>query len=271
MPDADANEETPVPRPCLLCGTSAEPTVEHIIPQALWRRFGLDPNSEDLARFRTTLCSPHNKATSTLHERSDMMTLIETGEPVTRKTLDHLGDWAIWVTLLLALSRGSGVLGPHDSRELLLRRFDTGHGGPPKGFRVYAARVDSYVDPADPPRVPYLLALRGDSRVICDAAGRPIGLGVMEGPINASESIGLGKLALLVVGPSYSSGPDHGERLDQAAAQVGLERIRPLGPTTLPALRPAPISMTDVSRVFTVLPTDADGSLLPMELRILLC
>jgi hypothetical protein len=163
MSSADAHKATPHPGsgPCLLCGAIADPTLEHILPQTLWKRFGIDPNREDLAQFWTTLCDAHNQATSALHARPDMMSLIETGEPVTRKTLDHLSDWAVWVTLLFALERGSGVLGAEASRELLLRRFSTGHGGTPKGFRVYAARVAGYVEPADPPRVPYALALFG--------------------------------------------------------------------------------------------------------------
>ena len=84
--------------------------------------------------------------------------------------------------------------------------------------------------------------------------------------MNASESMGLGKLVVLVVGRTYPSGPDHDERLDQAAARVGLERIRPL-PDALPSLGPTSISMADVSRLFTVVPIGADASLLPEVLR----
>lgn len=80
----------------------------------------MDLNREDLAVYRTDLCVPHNKATSALRQRTQMMDLIETGEPVTRTTLRHLGDWAVWVTLLLGLARGSGVLGAEASREFLL-------------------------------------------------------------------------------------------------------------------------------------------------------
>jgi hypothetical protein len=77
--------------PCLLCGVLDDPTVEHIIPQTLWNRFGIDPDCENLAQFRTTLCEPHNQATSALHRRIEMMELIETGEHVTRKTLQQPG------------------------------------------------------------------------------------------------------------------------------------------------------------------------------------
>jgi hypothetical protein len=255
-----------VERRCLLCGADADPTVEHIIPQALWRRFGIDPARDGLAVFQTTLCDPHNQATAALHRREEMLDLIETGEPVTRKTLLHLGDWAVWVTLLLGLSRGSGVLGEAVSRDRLLRRFDAENGGSPKGVRVYAARVSEYVEPRNPPISPYSLALCEDPRVHLDGRRRPAGFSVQEGPINASESIGLGKVALLVVGRTYPSGDDHFERLDQAAALVGLERILPLA-GALPGLEPRPVSMTEVGKLFTVVPFGADTSLMPENLR----
>ena len=86
--------------------------------------------------------------------------------------------------------------------------------------------------------------------------------------VGLAESIGIGKVVLLVVGRTYPSGPDHDDRLDRAAAQVGLERIRPLG-AALPALNPARISMADVSKVFTVIPFGADMSLMPERIRAL--
>ena len=64
------------------------------------------------------------------------------------------------------------------------------------------------------------------------------------------------------------TGTAEDRRLDRAAAQVGLERIRPLG-VALPALNPARISMTDVSKVFTVIPFGADMSLMPERIRAL--
>lgn len=252
------------PNPCLMCDADSDPTVEHIIPQTLWKRFGIDPDREDLATFRTSLCYRHNQATGALHRRDLMMQLIETGEPVTRQTLLHLGDWAVWVTLLLGLARGSGVLGAKASRDLLLQRFDAGTG-PPSGVRVYAARVKEYV-PGGPPTTPYVLALRGDSRILLDEAAKPIGLTVREGPMNASESIGLGEVALLVVGSTYASGPDHLHLLDRAAASVGLDRIHPLS-DTLPALTRREISMKNVHGLFTVVPFGADPSLLPPRLQ----
>jgi len=121
-----------------------------------------------------------------------MMDLIETGEPVTRTALRHLGDWAVWVTLLLGLARGSGVLGAEASREFLLERFDGLRGGLPKGVRVYAARVADYREPAEPAVTRYTLALRGDSRVMLGPDNQPRGLSIRTGPLSASESIGLG-------------------------------------------------------------------------------
>jgi len=103
---------------------------------------------------------------------------------------------------------------------------------------------------------------------VLDAHRRPVGFSVRTGPINASESIGLGKIALLVVGRSYPSGEDHLERLDQAAACVGLERILPLG-DVLPSLEPRPVSMSDVGKLFTVIPFGVDMSLMPEVLRAL--
>jgi hypothetical protein len=253
-------------RPCLLCGSPNEPSVEHIIPQALWKRFGLDPDQDELAQFRTDLCITHNQATSVLHQRSEMMDLIETGSPVTKKTLQHLGDWIVWITLLLSLARGRGVLGVEASRQLLLRRFDKLHAGTPKGVRVYAAVVDDSVEPTESESTPYVLALKGDSRVLLNEDGAPIGFSVREGPVNASESIRLGRVALLVVGSTYSSGDDHEQRLDDAVARVGLERIFP-PERALPKMEPTPIDMTDVGQLFTVIPDGADGSLMPEALR----
>jgi hypothetical protein len=257
-------------RPCLLCGDTNDPTVEHIIPQTLWKRFGIDPNRDELAVYRTTLCGRHQRATSVLHNDPEMMDLIESGEPVTRRTLQQLARWTTWVTLLLGLARGSAVLGGDLSRELLLRRFDGGGGGPPGGMRVYAARVSRFVQPAEPAIVPYLLALHGDDSVLLDSRRRPSGFSFAAGPMNASESIGIGSVALLAMGKSYVSGPDHESRLDQAVAQVGLERIHPLS-ASVPTLSPRPVSMTDVSRLFTVFPirADLDLSLMPARLKAL--
>ncbi|WP_299928936.1 hypothetical protein [uncultured Nocardioides sp.] len=259
---------TPPDDACLLCGTSEGLTVEHIIPQTLWKRFGIDPDRDDLAQYRTVLCNRHNQATSALHGRAEVMDLIEHGEPRDPKTLVLLADWAVWVTLLLGLARGSGVLGASASRALLLERFDGVRGGGPKGVRVYAALVSEYVEASGEARSQFALALVGDSRVVLDPAGEPVGLSFRLGPVNASEAIGLGKVALLVVGRTHSSGPDHLKRLDAAAADVGLSRIWPPD-SSVPELVEQQVSITDVSRLFTVMPFSSDMSLMPPGIRAL--
>lgn len=158
------------------------------------------------------------------------------------------------------------MLGVEASRQLLLHRFDKLVAGTPKGVRVYAALVDDSVEPTESEITPHVLALKGDSSVLLNGRGAPIGFSVSEGPINASESIRLGRVVLLVLGPTYSSGGDHEERLDKAVARVGLERIFPPG-QALPKMEPTPINMTDVSRLFTVIPDGADHSLMPQALR----
>ena len=74
--------------------------------------------------------------------------------------------------------------------------------------------------------------------------------------------IGLGKIALLVLSRTYSSGVGHNDRLDAAATTVGMERIHPPA-ATLPILTPRAIDMTAVSQVFMSVPDGQDPSLLP--------
>lgn len=76
-------------------------------------------------------------------------------------------------------------------------------------------------------------------------------------------------VALLVVGKTYSSGPQHEQRLDAAATEVGLERIWPPA-ELLPALAPVPVSIADVSRLFTLMPLGPDMSLTPPAIQSLL-
>ncbi len=257
---------------CLICGTEDNPTVEHIIPRTLWKKFGLDPDRDDLARYRRTLCHDHNQATGELHKRTDMMDLIAKGAPLKRKTLTDLADWSIWVTLLLGLARGSGVTPDDKARDLLRQRFGGGASGLPGGIRVYAARVAEYAQTANSTVVPHMVALRGDPSVLFAADGTPIGYRAPNGPIGAAESIGLGKFALLVLGQTLPSGPSgraHKTRLDNVAAGAGLKLIHPL-PTTLPELDPQTINMRDVSQLFTLDPFGADRSLLPEKVRVVL-
>ena len=249
---------------CLICGSADEPTVEHIIPQTLWKRFGLDPDHDDLARYRTTLCQTHNQATSALHRRSEAMRLVATGEPVTTKTLTHLADWATWVTLLLGLANSHGVLRPEEARRLLADRFDGRAGGLPGGIRVYVARVSEYVERTE--FVSHMVGAEHNGGKVLDHAGLPVGFSAPAGPITASEAIGLGEVAILVLSRTFSSGPNHSVRLDQAASSVGLELIHPLGRDT-PKLIPRAVDMKAVSEVFMPPLFGDDTSLLPAAVR----
>lgn len=230
------------------------------MPQTLWARFGLDPNHEQLARYRTTLCSIHNSATSSLHQRTEVIDLIEKGEPVTKKSLGLLADWAVWVTVLLGLATGEGVLPEDEARRLLCDRFDGRDGGLPRGIRVYIARVDDYV--GDTSFTSHMVGVVRDRRIILDDGGTPVGFSDRTGPITASEAIGLGRIAILVLSRTYSSGTEHNARLDAAAATVGLDRIHPPA-DAVPALAPRAIDMTAVSQVFMPVPHGSDSSLLP--------
>ncbi|MDX1883879.1 hypothetical protein [Mycolicibacterium sp. 120270] len=248
------------PLTCLICGSDEEATSEHIVPQTLWLRFGLDPNHKDLERYRTTLCRRHNEATGKLHRRTEVIELIENGGPFTKKSLGLLADWAVWVTVLLGLSTGEGVLPGDEARSLLRARFDEHGGGLPRGIRVYAARVSEYV--RDTTFTSYMVAVEKDRRTVLDYRGTPIGFLGIAGPVTVTESIGLGKIALLVLSRTYPSGVGHNDRLDAAATTVGMERIHPPA-ATLPILAPRAIDMTALSEVFMPVPDGQDWSLLP--------
>ncbi|MFE6921619.1 hypothetical protein ACFVAV_11280 [Nocardia sp. NPDC057663] len=252
---------------CIICGSHAG-TTEHIVPQALWKRFGLDPNSADLARYRTELCEAHQRATSTLHSRRNLLQLVDTGEPVTRKSLTDLADWAVWVTLLLGLCTGICALPVDESRDLLLRRFSgRTAGGLPAGIRVYAARIDAYVSGTD--FVSRQIAIEKGDHVVLDHSNVPSGFTVRSGPVTATEAIGLGTFALLVVPRTYDSGPRHKERLDGVAASVGLDLIHPL-PQPIPTLVPKKIDMRAVSGIFVPPGWGDDASLLPIAIQSLM-
>ncbi|MFT9533145.1 hypothetical protein ACM0AX_07780 [Mycobacteroides abscessus subsp. abscessus] len=251
---------------CRICD-SEETTSEHIVPQTLWLRFGLDPNHEDLERYRTRLCSPHNEATGKLHQRTDVIDLIENGGAFTKKSLGLLADWAVWVTALLGLSTGEGVLPEDEARSLLRARFSGDGGGLPRGIRVYAARVSEYV--RDAAFTSYMVAVEKDLRTVLDCNRTPIGFSGIAGPATVTESIGLGKIALLVLSRIYTSGVGHNDRLDAAATTVGMERIHPPA-AILPALAPRAIDMTAVSQVFMPVLDGQDPSLLPNGVRLAL-
>jgi hypothetical protein len=257
---------TTVEGECLLCGETAEPTVEHILPQTLLIQLGMDPNREDLQTFRTMLCRRHNHATSGLHSRDEMIKLMVNGGPVTRRTLRHLGDWAVWVMSLLSLARGSGVIDPNIARAALLRRFDSVEGGTPRGVRVYAARATAFRISPEPPVVPHALALVGDTSVCLTTPAIRSGSACQPDPSLLLIQLGSERSPFSSLRETYSSGPDHNNRLDAAVRKVCLDRILPL-PDRVPELTPTAISMRAVSKLFTVLPFGADLSLMPEGIR----
>ncbi|GAB4085028.1 hypothetical protein GCM10028784_16580 [Myceligenerans cantabricum] len=252
-------------RSCLLCGSIDDPTDEHIVPQTLWNEWGLDPNSAGLARYRCTLCRKHNGALSALHSRPEMKDLIVHGGPVNKRTLRQFADWAVWVTMELGLARGTGVLDEAMARKLLLDHADGGVGGPPAGMRVYAALVDE--QPATAVAVPkFEIAVKGDDRISYDESGEPSGFSVREGRIKVAESIVVGHLAVIVLGRTLGSGPDHRRRLDAAAAVAGLAPVHPLpnGKATLSVLK---VPMSALNDVFVPPGLGSDTSLLPKQIR----
>ena len=274
---------------CLLCPAKDDLEIEHVVPQRLWKSFGIHPKTgrikgrpndppAPIARFCTTFCRRHNEATGLIHnaDRDAMMKLIAKGTgPVTEPILHDLADWAVWVTMLLGLARsadpaqgGGGVLPDERARQILLRRFSDQIKEIPAGMRVYAARVDRYETNMSG-AVQHLLALREDPNVVLDVQGSPCGYSVSEGTMNAAEVIGLGMMVLLLVGSSYPSGDQHEPRLDQVVASVGLDLIYP-APVLLPALEPQIIDFDAVAGLLTTFPmSDADISLLPEIIRTL--
>jgi hypothetical protein len=255
---------------CLICGATNDITVEHIIPQTLWRRFGVDPNGEgDVAKTRTTLCKVCNGATSKIHQWADVMDLIQNGQPVTRTALAHLAEWTFWVTLLLGLANGRAVVPEAEARDLLRRRFASSHSvSIPKGLRVYAAVTpDLGARPANPVSS-HAVALVGDPTVYTDSASKPIGHRAHVGmSLQAATAIGLGTVVLLVLARTHPSGPDHETRVDRAVATIGLTRIHPpTGP--VPTLSPTTASVEAAHLLFVKQPLAAtDLTLLPEATR----
>lgn len=267
MANAPAVEPIKPDEACLLCGSTDNPTDEHIVPQTLWNAWGLDPNRADLAHYRCTLCGKHNNALSTLHNRSEMNDLIVNGSPVTRRTLRQFGDWAVWVTMELGLARRTGILDEAVARELLLARADSDSGGPPAGMRVYAAFVDP--QPATVVSAPrFEIAVKDDDRISYDYSGEPNGFSVRTGRIKVAESIVVGHLAVIVLGRTLDSGPDHRQRLDAAAAAAGLAPVLPLpeGKATLSVLK---VPMNELHHVFVPPGFGSDMSLLPKGVQAL--
>lgn len=258
---------------CLICGSTEELTVEHIIPQTLWKRFGVDPNTPggDVPKTRTTLCRSCNAGTAELHRRSDMMALIETGTPITKRSVQHLADWAFWVLLLLGLARGSSVVAEQVARALLLARFATRESTSiPKGVRVYAGIATTLEGSPLPETPSFAVARTNGPGVYRNRAGEARGMTAFSGqPLPAAQSIGLGKIVVLVLESTESSGADHEGRLDLAATAVGLTRIHPL-PSTVPHSEAREYDLHAVRDLFVTAPFGNEFSLLPEPLRWLL-
>lgn len=214
---------------CLICGATRDLTLEHIIPQALWARFGIDPNAEgDVRKTHTTLCARCNGATAALHTRKEMLDLIQTGAPVTDATVAQMADWAFWVLLLLNLERGSHIVPEHHARDLLQKRFVAHElGSVPKNWRVYAARVASLA-PTTTAVKHYEVALNFEESLYRDGGGRAIGITVSHGDAReASLVIGLGVMIFLILPPTASSGAGHLDRINAVTAAADLERLVP--------------------------------------------
>lgn len=251
---------------CTICGTAGSPTVEHIIPQALLQFWEIDPFDPHGEPMRTTLCSRCNGATSALHNNAETLALIRSGGPVTKRGLGKLADWAVWVTMLLGVSRGGGVWPAEDARKRLMDRFARkSSGGIPKGTRVYAALADD--ETSRELEFSYAVALENDPRVIADYSGSPVGFAA-GGTLYAAAVLRVGEVIVLVLGPTWKSGPDHRDRIDSIAANVGLTRIHPLPDGSINRLGRHTVAYRALHGLFVATPLDAENyELLPEGIR----
>ena len=259
---------------CLLCGETdlSLLTLEHIIPQALWKRFDIDPNGPgDVRKTHTTLCQSCNGATSKLHHRPEMLDLIETGAPVTNTTLRQLADWIFWVLLLLHYSRDDKVVPSEVTGKLLRDRFvSRTTGALPRGWRIYAARTTTLDGSGTSPLTRYDVVTTHNTGRRTDRDGRLIGMAFgTSRSVQAALTIGIGKLVFLILPPTDESGPNHLDRIDSAARENGLELIQPLRGTA-PTLPMVPVDVYRVRDIFLNPFEGDDHSLLPESVRLLL-
>lgn len=254
---------------CLICESAENLTVEHIIPQTLWKKFGVDPNADEggVPKTRATLCRACNAATGKLHQRPEMMAMIDTGAPIIGRTLNHLADWTFWVLLILGLERGSPVI--PKARSLLQDRFSRGSdsGGIPRGVRVYTGIATTLESSHIAETSRFSVALVGDPDGLGNR-GAAFGSTVQGGQaLQAAQSIGLGKLVVLVLPPTQSSGREHEARLDAAATTVGLTRIHPPPGHPTPGLDAHEFDLDAVRNLFVFPPFGEDTTLLPDHFR----
>jgi hypothetical protein len=172
--------------------------------------------------------------------------------------------------MLLGVARGEGAWPVAAARKRLLKRFSEKGDALPKDTRVYAALLHQRHSEQHAALHSYAVALRDDNRTVRDAQGIPSGFRMKAGVISAAETIGLGKLALLVLGQTWRSGPGHEERVDAVARSAGLTRIHPY-PEALPTLGQLTADWPSVKMLFTAETSMAtDFSLLPAAARQLI-
>lgn len=258
---------------CLICGDSDPDrlTLEHIIPQTLWARFGVDPNQDgDVRKTHTTLCRRCNGATARLHTREAMFDLLETGTPATEATVSQMADWVFWVLLLIELERGDTVVPADEIRQLLRARFvRKTTSSIPKGWRLYAAHTSTLASHGrDVESFEVVTAF--DSSGYKDSTGALIGFTTPFGlTMQSALTIGIGKIGFLVLPPTVSSGPGHLDRVDAAAARGGLERISPRrGAST--SLTQGNADVGSFGRIFVPPFAGDNRSTLPEQLRKLI-
>jgi hypothetical protein len=257
---------------CILCGRTDGLTVEHIIPQTLLIAWGLPTGAEETASLRTWLCHGSNATNSAIHAREDVQRLLRTGQASRPATFNQFADWAIWVTILLGVSQEASIWPRDDALALLRNRFPCSPNArprassAPKGTRVYAVLSDGAA--ISEVHDSYAVQLRHDERVLLDPNDDPIGLTSIAGlPLHAATALQIDAVVVLVVGPTWRSGPDHEAVMDEAAAQAGLTRIHP--PNAAPSLGPQSITTGAIAEIFTTDPFSVDvrTELVPAALR----
>ncbi len=85
---------------------------------------------------------------------------------------------------------------------------------------MYAALVNE--DETSTLSAQYSILLRNDPRVILDHANFPPTGYRPSGAKTAAAVLRVGNLVVMVLGPTWSSGPDHISLIDKAAADIGL-------------------------------------------------
>ncbi|MDI9917654.1 hypothetical protein [Rhodococcus sp. IEGM 1379] len=194
-----------------------------------------------------------------------MLDLIETGAPVSKEDLDALAHWIVWITLLLGVKRAGDVWPVEDARKQLKSRFRDGStGGLPKGTRVFAALVDE--DATGTLETTYAVLLKNDPRVRLDHKGLPAGF-APSGARTAAAVLRVGNLVVMVLAPTWSSGPGHNTRIDTAATEIGLTRIWPPTDPHI-GLTPHTVALKEVWNLFACIPFEADNTdLLPPDIQ----